>query len=700
MTILYLQHSNDPSTSTTTVAQKRRLEQALQYDYAFDVDDHSHIDAVSISIGANHSMLQGGTMITTVLESIYAHGATSAREGAILDVIGRKRKRDILRHLPVVDFTVGVRNAYIPKQSCSFSDDGLTRYLPEVKGGRMMVRIIGDGTSDYSSMNSVSNESGDYSTTRQLLDGIKLIADVGVSSFVVHAESQIHEFPELDIFEGVQLRSFLSGSVGCRIQAHLRPDITHQTTATVVATTTNSHYNNNPNNRNCRDRGSPITITGPNVLNPLEAYEIDFTGSTCTLKIKESNIALGHRRIIIPSETGLYLKVLESVVDMSMDKGNTLCEFSWDFQGSSPILQVTNVGHSPASAAHENKRQVSLLIPQMRQGRMNFHVSSVGGIRFHQAATIRENKEGLYDWKFFNALVSVDGDDGETAASRLMDVIHDKRTMHKLLQIAKLVSADLGRILEYALTQIWRAKEILDQEGINEPGHAIPCHKTARLLSLFLCGDLSQINVIVPILQRVTSGGGLDVVKTKELLQQHLQLYEDWAPEMDRLVRLVAVMVGPMVAPAPYEENGEDALPLCELEEHAARFRGILTAKEMYEVLHDPSLASSATMNQVALDIAFSNYIALVAPYLSIRQVEYVLQARSSRDWQPEDLRRLRYVYSVKKKVLDISESYGGLSFLPQSFFCVHFCGGSYEGEFAEDGGCLPFFCNGDWSAQ
>ena len=45
-----------------------------------------------------------------------------------------------------------------------------------------------------------------------------------------------------------------------------------------------------------------------------------------------------------------------------------------------------------------------------------------------------------------------------------------------------------------------------------------------------------------------------------------------------------------------------------------------------------------------------------------------MLLARPASDWQHLDLRRLRYVYSLKKKVLDISESYGGLSFVPQSF--------------------------------
>ena len=61
--------------------------------------------------------------------------------------------------------------------------------------------------------------------------------------------------------------------------------------------------------------------------------------------------------------------------------------------------------------------------------------------------------------------------------------------------------------------------------------------------------------------------------------------------------------------------------------------------------------------------------------YMSFRQTEYLLQARDPTDWQPSDLRRLRYVYSVKKRVLDISESYGGLSFLPQSFLVSVFLG-------------------------
>ena len=75
------------------------------------------------------------------------------------------------------------------------------------------------------------------------------------------------------------------------------------------------------------------------------------------------------------------------------------------------------------------------------------------------------------------------------------------------------------------------------------------------------------------------------------------------------------------------------------------------------------------------LDPRFSGLVSRIAPNLSLRQVEYLLQARSARDWHPQDLRRIRYVYSIKRKVLQIAESYGGLSFLPQSFLLSVFLG-------------------------
>jgi hypothetical protein len=115
---------------TTSFHRQLRM---LQYDYAFDVYDGTGVDAITLAVGASHPMLRGGTMVTTILESICLFGSISVREGALLDPCERRQKRNILRHLPVVDLTFGIQNCYIPPASMSYSDDGQTRCLPEWK---------------------------------------------------------------------------------------------------------------------------------------------------------------------------------------------------------------------------------------------------------------------------------------------------------------------------------------------------------------------------------------------------------------------------------------------------------------------------------------------------------------------------------------------------------------------------------------
>ena len=68
----------------------------LQYDYAFDISEDSKVDALTLSVGANHPMLNGGSMVTTILESIHARGSVTARQHAVLDPKERMRKRSIL----------------------------------------------------------------------------------------------------------------------------------------------------------------------------------------------------------------------------------------------------------------------------------------------------------------------------------------------------------------------------------------------------------------------------------------------------------------------------------------------------------------------------------------------------------------------------------------------------------------------------
>jgi hypothetical protein len=187
----------------------------------------------------------------------------------------------------------------------------------------------------------------------------------------------------------------------------------------------------------------------------------------------------------------------------------------------------------------------------------------------------------------------------------------------------------------------------------------------ARLLSLLLCDDLSQVNITLPLIRQVVAGDGLDVVALKELLREHCNFYDDWAPEIDRALRWLETMFKAFTVPPNYVEN--NVTPLAEQMHHAARFRKIPSAAKLYDQIHDRP--------HLPLDRKFSNLVSRVSPYLSFGQIAYFLKVRSPKDWQPSDLKRIRYVYSVKRKVMDIAESYGGLSFLPQSFLVSVFLG-------------------------
>lgn len=229
----------------------------VEYDYAFDIGDETNIDAVSLSYGASHPMLKGGTIISCIMESIYAYGTIFAREGAVADPSEQLRKRNILRHLPALDVTAGIQNMYLPKQSINYFDDGNSRSIPEMEGGRLTFRALGGLDESMISQNS-------HSPTVLVKEGIKFIADFGVSSFSSTSEVKVKEFPELEVFEGSKLCSFILGTFDGNVTCHLRPQ-------TLVAS---------------------LSSLGPNVFNPLEAYEIDFSGSSVSLRLKEASFNL------------------------------------------------------------------------------------------------------------------------------------------------------------------------------------------------------------------------------------------------------------------------------------------------------------------------------------------------------------------------------------------------------------------------
>ena len=179
-----------------------------------------------------------------------------------------------------------------------------------------------------------------------------------------------------------------------------------------------------------------------------------------------------------------------------------------------------------------------------------------------------------------------------------------------------------------------------------------------------MCGDLSQVDDVLPIIQRVNDGDGLDVLRAKDLLRKHIEAYDEWAAELDRAVKWAALMLGGVSIQQPIEAF--ETPPLCECLDESV-YEGIPTAKQLYQIIQDKP--------KLPLDKSFSSLVSRLSPYMTLQQVSYVLHLRPCSHWQPFDLKRLRYVYSIKKKVNEIKESYGGLSFMPQSFFVSIFLG-------------------------
>ena len=104
----------------------------------------------------------------------------------------------------------------------------------------------------------------------------------------------------------------------------------------------------------------------------------------------------------------------------------------------------------------------------------------------------------------------------------------------------------------------------------------------------------------MPIITRVIVGDGLDVVKVKALLQVYVSAYGE------NLLKYLSTI-----------------------------------AKEVYDTIVDKC--------HLPLDPLFSNFVGRIAPYMSFAQVENILRAQlSPRDWQENDIHRLRYVYVVK----------------------------------------------------
>ncbi|MFH2006165.1 MAG: hypothetical protein ABI333_06230 [bacterium] len=381
-----------------------------------------------------------------------------------------------------------------------------------------------------------------------------------------------------------------------------------------------------------------ISLIGRARTGPLHGpvIEIDLSGSEGKVVLDEARIELGARSLELPKGSIFTGRIPQGRL-ATTGLGQALFELLWDLRGESPVLAAGG-------------QSVEIFVPELRQGMFTVQLSPVGGV------SITGNEGGLYDARFFNALINPGAE-----AERWLEILDDDDAMDKVLGSLRLFSPGAADLLDKVREFTKRVRAIFDRESISKAGDFIPARTIARVLSLVIVDTAELEERVFPLVKQVTDGGGLDVSATKRLLSENLPEH-DYEFELDRGLRLLGRMLAP-TEPVP-PRSPVELLPLAEQPEHVERFAGYPTAAQLNDTVRADA----------PLPDGFSSRVARVAPYLTLAQLDALLQADRA-DWQPADLNKLRTVRALKDRVQQIAESYGGMAFVPQAYSISFFIG-------------------------
>ncbi len=355
---------------------------------------------------------------------------------------------------------------------------------------------------------------------------------------------------------------------------------------------------------------------------------LDFSGTTSDLVLDQVLLELGERSLELPAGCSVRMCLEEGLLDSS-GLGRSRVALVYDLQGGSPLLR--GAGEEP----------VELFVDELRRGELELEVGALGDL------SIRGPEGGLYDARYFNALVNPDQE-----LERLFELLQSDEALDRVIAALRVFSDEVADFCESLRRFARRVDAALKAEGIEQPADAIPGHKLARLLSRVLVETPELEGRIHPLVKRVTDGQGLDIIATKRLLDEALPPHEHGF-EVDRVVRWLAGVLGPTEPPprTPVRE----LTSLAEEPGYAARYAALPTAGEIYfRVCGDEPLSPG-----------FQRALARVATYLSPEQIDWLLAARRD-DWIEAVRVRLELVQALKQRVRGIAERYGGLGYAPQ----------------------------------
>jgi hypothetical protein len=364
--------------------------------------------------------------------------------------------------------------------------------------------------------------------------------------------------------------------------------------------------------------------------------EIDLAGSSGSVTVEKMRLRHSPRTLSLPAGSRFEARVVEGLLDTT-GLGRAHFYLAWDMDGRSPVLS-------------KGKKRVKVFVPELRSGSLSLLLSEIGKV------SITGRQKGLYDAHFFNALINPGSE-----PKRWMEILESDEAMGRVLATLRLFSSEIADLLERARRFAKKARGYLDREGITQPRDIIPAHRIARLISLLLSDSEELQERIYPLVKQVTDGEGLDIPETRKLLAETLPEH-DYDFELDRILRIGGRLLAPTQPLQPLVPTEET--PLAEDRRYLPLISHLPTATMLYAKLRDDAPLSADT----------SSLIARVAPYLTLEQLDYV-SSLGRNDWDEIDKRTISTVRALKRRVRMISDSYGGIAFLPQAWAISFFIG-------------------------
>jgi len=387
--------------------------------------------------------------------------------------------------------------------------------------------------------------------------------------------------------------------------------------------------------------------------------QMDFTGTCGQATIRTSKCTFGTRAFLIPKGLTVHAVISNSTI-VAGGLGHTHFLASWDFNDESPVLIDSKKAMS-----------VELLVPELLDGGIKCHVGPEGSFellgqcvprRFFGVVSEEEymRKKDIYDWRFLNALLNPGVED-----TRLYKILDAVPLTDKLIVLAEMFSKDLHTLVTQAVKYWKKLRAILKEMNVVEPKEIVPGREMARLIVKLLYGNEIHTDRMYKIVKQATDANGLNIREVKVILSESLPALDEYPYEVDRILRWLNNILTP--TPPMAEIHPISVLydpPLSQLPKYSEMLKDIPSATEIY----------NAVDSKNSFDSGFAEKLSSVAPFLTLKQIEYVL-SKQRLDWPEFLTRRLRYIYELKKRTHMIMYTYGGPEYLPQSVFISMYLG-------------------------